>query len=148
MQSFKYYVAYDGKSFNSCCDCEAYEMSKLKECVSKKEIRFLNEDLNDLENSKEKPLAALEESVAVYIKNREAYKILLTIADYYGMSIPDDVGFWDYDNFWGWRKMWLVLEKEKQVINEKMDKYNKIIQEVQTLKFEIVFVTRKNFRKR
>lgn len=129
MNKYEYYVAYDGKSFDSRSDCEDYEMNKLKEYVAKKEIRFLNEDLSDHENSQEKPMMALEESVAVYIKNARAYKVLLTIADYYGMSIPDSAGFWDYDSFWGWREMWRVLEKEKQAIEEKMDKYNKIIQE-------------------
>jgi len=129
MNKYEYYVAYDGKSFDSRCDCELYEVNKLKEYVANKEIRFLNEDLSDHEKSQEKPLMALEESAAVYIKNAKAYKVLLTIADYYGMSIPDDAGFWDYDSFYGWRKMWSVLEKEKQAIDEKMDKYNKIIQE-------------------
>lgn len=129
MDKYEYYVAYDGKSFDSRCDCEDYEMNKLKEYVAKKEIRFLNEDLDDHEHSQEKPLMALEESAAVYIKNAKAYKVLLTIADYYGMSIPEGAGFWDYDDFWGWRKMGLVLENEKQAIEEKMDKYNKIIQE-------------------
>lgn len=129
MDKYEYYVAYDGKSFDCRSDCEDYEMNKLKEYVAKKEIRFLNEDLSDHENSQEKPLMALDESAAVYIKNAKAYKVLLTIADYYGMSIPEGAGFWDYDDFWGWRKMWFVLEKEKRAINEKMDKYNKIIQE-------------------
>ena len=129
MNKYEYYVAYDGKSFDSRCDCELYEVNKLKEYVAKKEIRFLNEDLSDHENSQEKPLMALEESAVVYIKNAKAYKVLLTIADYYGMSIPEGAGFWDYDSFWGWREMWRVLEKEKQAIEEKIDKYNKIIQE-------------------
>jgi hypothetical protein len=129
MDKYEYYVAYDGKSFDSRCDCEDYEMNKLKEYVAKKEIRFLNEDLSDHENSQEKPLMALEESAAVYIKNKKAYKILSTIADYYGIPIPDDVGFWDYDSFWGWRKIWSILEEEAKAINEKIDKYNKIIRE-------------------
>ena len=93
MDKYEYYVAYDGKSLDSRFDCEDYELNKLKEHVKKKEIRFLNEDLTDHENSQEKPLMALEEGVAVYIKNAKAYKVLLTIADYYGMSIPDDAGF-------------------------------------------------------
>ena len=129
MDKYEYYVAYDGKSFDSRCDCEDYEMNKLKEYVAKKEIRFLNEDLSDHENSQEKPMVALEESAAVYIKNVKAYKILSTIADYYGMPIPDDAGFWDYDSFWGWRKMWSVLEEEAKTLNEKIAKYHKIIQE-------------------
>ena len=129
MDKYEYYVAYDGKSFDCCSDCEDYELNKLKECIDKKEIRFLNEDLSDHENSQEKPLMAFEESAAVYIKNAKAYKVLLTIADYYGMSIPEGAGFWDYDSFCGWRKMGFVLENEKQAIEEKMDKYNKIIQE-------------------
>lgn len=130
MNKYEYYVAYDGKSFDSRSDCELYEVNKLKEYVAKKEIRFLNEDLSDHENSQEKPLVALDESAAIYIKNTKVHKLLLAIADYYGMSIPDSAGFWDYDSFWGWREMWRVLEKEKQAIDEKMDKYNKIIQEV------------------
>ena len=130
MDKYEYYIAYDGKIFDCCSDCKDYEMSKLKECVSKNEIRFLNEDLSDHENSQEKPLMALEESAAVYIKNAKAYKVLLTIADYYGMSIPEGAGFWNYDDFWGWRKMWFVLEKEKRAIEEKIEKYSKIIQEV------------------
>ena len=129
MDKYEYYVAYDGKSFDCCSDCEDYELNKLKECIDKKEIRFLNEDLNDHEDSQDKPLVVLEESAAVYIKNAKAYKVLLTIADYYGMSIPEGAGFWDYDDFWGWRKMGFALENEKQAIEEKMDKYNKIIQE-------------------
>lgn len=129
MDKYEYYVAYDGKSFDCCSDCEDYELNKLKECIDKKEIRFLNEDLSDHENSQEKPLMALEESAAIYIKNKKAYKILSTIADYYGIPIPDDVGFWDYDSFWGWRKIWSVLEEEAKAINEKIDKYNKIIRE-------------------
>lgn len=129
MDKYEYYVAYDGKNFDSRSDCEDYEMNKLKEYVAKKEIRFLNEDLSDHENSQEKPMMALDESAAVYIKNAKAYKVLLTIADYYGMSIPEGAGFWDYDSFCGWRKMGFVLENEKQAIEEKMDKYNKIIQE-------------------
>ena len=129
MNKYECYVAYDGKSFDSRCDCELYEVNKLKEYVAKKEIRFLNEDLSDHENSQEKPLMALEESTAVYIKNAKAYKVLLTIADYYGMSIPEGAGFWDYDDSWGWRKMGFVLENEKHAIEEKMDKYNKTIQE-------------------
>lgn len=72
---------------------------------------------------------ALEESAAVYIKNAKAYKVLLTIADYYGMSIPEGAGFWDYDGSWGWRKMGFVLGNEKQAIEEKIEKYSKIIQE-------------------
>ena len=104
MNKYEYYVAYDGKSFDCCSDCEDYEMNKLKEYVAKKEIRFLNEDLSDHENSQEKPLMALEESAAVYIKNVKAYKVLLTIADYYGMSIPEGAGFWDYDDFLGLEK--------------------------------------------
>lgn len=130
MDKYEYYVAYDGKSFDCCSDCEDYELNKLKECVKKKEIRFLNEDLTDHENSQEKPLMALEESAAVYIKNAKAHKILLTVADYYGMSVPDDVGFWCYFDYYGWRNMWSVLEEERKAIEEKMDKYNKIIQEV------------------
>lgn len=129
MDKYEYYVAYDGKNFDCRSDCEDYELNKLKECVEKKEIRFLNEDLSDHENSQEKPLVALDESAAVYIKNVKAYKVLLTIADYYGMSIPEGAGFWDYEDFRGWRKMGFVLENEKQAIEEKMDKYNKIIQE-------------------
>lgn len=129
MDKYEYYVAYDGKSFDCCSDCEDYELNKLKECIDKKEIRFLNEDLNDHEDSQDKPMVALEESAAVYIKNVKAYKILSIIADYYGMPIPEGAGFWDYDDFWGWRKMWSVLEEEAKTINEKIDKYHKIIQE-------------------
>lgn len=129
MDKYEYYVAYDGKNFDCRSDCEDYELNKLKECVEKKEIRFLNEDLSDHENSQEKPMMALEESAAVYIKNTKAHKLLLTIADYYGMSVPDGAGFWDYDSFWGWRKMWSVLEEEKRAIDEKIEKYNKITQE-------------------
>lgn len=129
MDKYEYYVAYDGKSFDCRSDCEDYEINKLKEYVAKKEIRFLNKDLSDHENSQEKPVMALKESAAVYIKNVKAYKVLLTIADYYGMSIPEGAGFWDYEDFRGWRKVWSVLEEEKRAIDEKMDKYNKIIQE-------------------
>lgn len=67
MNKYEYYVAYDGKSFDCRSDCEDYEMNKLKEYVAKKEIRFLNEDLSDHENSQEKPMMALEESAAIYI---------------------------------------------------------------------------------
>ena len=133
MNKYEYYVAYDGKSFDCRSDCEDYELNKLKECIDKKEIRFLNENLNDHEDSREKPMMALEESAAIYIKNVKAYKILLAVADYYGVSVPEGAGFWyhdDYHGCWGkWSKLWLVLEKEKQAIDEKMDKYNKIIQE-------------------
>lgn len=129
MNKYEYYVAYDGKSFDCCSDCEDYELNKLKECIDKKEIRFLNEDLSDHEDSQEKPMVALEGSAAIYIKNKKAYKILSTIADYYGIPIPDNAGFWDYDSFWGWRKIWSVLEEEAKAINEKIDKYNKIIRE-------------------
>lgn len=129
MDKHEYYIAYDGKSFDCCSDCEDYELNKLKECIDKKEIRFLNKDLSDHEDSQEKPMMALNESAAIYIKNVKAYKVLLTIADYYGMSIPEGAGFWDYKDFRGWRKMWSVLEEEKRAIDEKMDKYNKIIQE-------------------
>ena len=129
MNKYEYYVAYDGKSFDYRSDCEDYELNKLKEYVSKKEIRFLNEDWSDYEDSQEDPLKAFEECAAIYIKNIKAYKILSTIADYYGMAIPEGAGFWDYDDFWGWRKVWPALERERQTINEKMDKYNKIIQE-------------------
>lgn len=130
MDKYEYYVAYDGKSFDRCSDCEDYELNKLKECIGKKEIRFLNEDLSDHEDSREKPMVVFEESAAVYIKNAKAYKILLTVADYYGMSVPNDAGFWCYDGFNGWRKMWSVLIEEAKAFNEKIDKYNKIIQEV------------------
>lgn len=130
MDKYEYYVAYDGKSFDCCSDCEDYELNKLKECIKKKEIRFLNEDLNDHKDSQEKPTLALEESAAVYIKNAKAHKILLTVADYYGMSVPDSAGFWCYFDYYGWKNMWLALEEEKKAIDEKMDKYNKIIQEV------------------
>ena len=129
MNKYEYYVAYDGKSFDCRSDCEDYELNKLREHLDKKEIRFLNEDLVDHVSSQEKPMTALEQSAAIYIKNIKAYKVLLAFADYHGMSIPEGAGFWDYDSFWGWRQMWSVLEEEERTINEKKERYNKIIQE-------------------
>lgn len=129
MDKYEYYVAYDGKRFDCLSDCEDYELNKLREYLDKKEIRFLNEDLEDQEKSKEDPVTALEESAAVYIKNREAYKVLLAIADYYGMSIPPRAGFWDYDASYGWKLMWSVLDEEARYVHKKIEKYNKIIRE-------------------
>lgn len=74
-------------------------------------------------------MAALEECAAVYIKNIKAYKILSATANSYSISIPDDAGFWVYDDYYGWRKMWSILEEEEKIINKKREKYNKIIRE-------------------
>lgn len=88
-----YYIADDGKKFETEEDCLMYEKRE-KFFSSLKDVLLFDKDGKEI--SKTCFFTDMEEYIYIYIGSRESYKIIQRLNEEVNIAIPPKEGFWRY----------------------------------------------------
>lgn len=88
-----YYIADDGKRFETEEDCLMYEKRE-KFFSSLKDVLLFDKDGKEI--SKTCFFTDMEEYIYIYIGSRESYKIIQKLNEEVNIAIPPKEGFWRY----------------------------------------------------
>lgn len=117
-----YYIADDGKKFETEEDCLMYEKRE-KFFSSLKDVLLFDKDGKEI--SKTCFFTDMEEYIYIYIGSRESYKIIQRLNEEVNIAIPPKEGFWRYQYEIVDRcEVFVNCNEEIKKIKKELDKYS------------------------